>query len=71
MLIDGSATLVQSLMENDLIDEYRLLVQPIIMRNGKRFFKEGMPITRLKLVKSETLNLGVMALTYQPDRKEL
>jgi dihydrofolate reductase len=71
ILIDGSATLVQSLMENDLIDEYRLLVQPIIMRSGKRFFKEGMLITRLKLVKSETLNLGIIALTYQPDRKEL
>lgn len=71
ILIDGSATLVQSLMEADLIDEYRFLVQPIIMGSGKRFFKEGMPTTRLKLVKSKTLDLGVVALTYQPDRQEL
>ncbi|SRR6266540_1705030 len=70
ILIDGSATLVQSLMETDLIDEYRFLIQPIIMGSGKRFFKEGMPITRLKLVTSKTLSLGVVALTYQPDRKE-
>lgn len=71
IIIDGSATLVQSLMENDLIDEYRLLVVPILMMSGRRLFKDGMPITRLRLVKSETLNSGILALTYQPDRKEL
>lgn len=71
ILIDGSATLVHSLMETDLIDEYRLLVVPIIMGSGRRIFKEGVPITILKLVKSETLNSGIIALTYQPDRKEL
>lgn len=70
ILIDGSATLVQSLMETDLIDEYRFLVQPIIMGSGKHFFKDEMHTTRLKLVKSKTLSLGVVALTYQPDRKE-
>lgn len=71
ILVDGSATLVQSLMEADLIDEYRFLVQPIIMGSGRHFFREGMPTTRLKLVKSKTLDLGVVALTYQPDRQEL
>src|SRR2546421_1814309 len=39
--IEGSAILVQSLMETDLIDEYRFLVHPIIMGRGKRFFKDG------------------------------
>jgi dihydrofolate reductase len=71
ILIDGSATLVRSLMETDLIDEYRFLVQPIVMGHGKLFFKEGMPVSRLKLAKSETLHLGVVALTYQPDGTEL
>jgi len=71
ILIDGSATLVQSLVENDLIDEYRFLVHPNIMTSGRRLFKEGMPITRLKIVKNETLSSGIIALTYQPDRKEL
>ena len=70
ILILGSATLVQSLMEIDLIDEYRFLVQPIIMGSGKRFFKDGMGMTRLKLIDSKTLSLGVIVLTYQPDRKE-
>ncbi len=42
MLIVGSATLVKSLMETELIDEYRFLVQPIIIGRGKRFFKDGM-----------------------------
>src|SRR6266568_8982994 len=46
--IEGSATLVQSLMGADLIDEYRLLVHPIIMGSGKRLFKDGMVTTRLK-----------------------
>ncbi len=64
--IEGSAILVQSLMETDLIDEYRFLVHPIIMGRGKRFFKDGMVTTRLKLVSTKTYPLGVMALSYQP-----
>ena len=65
ILIPGSATLVQSLMTTDLIDEYRFLVHPIIMGSGKRFFKEGMPTTKLKLVETQTLDLGVSLLRYQ------
>jgi dihydrofolate reductase len=66
ILMFGSATLVQSLMEADLIDEYRFLVHPTIMGGGKRFFKEGMLATKLKLVKTETLNSGVTLDCYQP-----
>ena len=62
----GSATLVQSLMEADLIDEYRFLVHPTIMGGGKRFFKDGMVATKLKLVKTKTLNSGVILDCYQP-----
>jgi dihydrofolate reductase len=64
--IEGSATLVQSLMKANLVDEYRFLVHPIIIGNGKRFFKDGMNTTGLKLVKTQTLDLGVMLLCYQP-----
>jgi dihydrofolate reductase len=71
ILVDGSATLVQSLMQADLIDEYRFLVQPIVMGSGKRFFKQGMPPTRLKLVESQPIDMGVVALTYQTDRREV
>ena len=67
MLIVGSATLVKSLMETELIDEYRFLVQPIIIGRGKRFFKDGMGMTKLKLVESKTLTLGDMVMTYHPD----
>ena len=66
ILMFGSATLVQSLMEADLIDEYRFLVHPTIMGAGKRFFKDGMLATKLKLVKTETLNSGVTLDCYQP-----
>lgn len=66
ILTFGSATLVQSLMDANLIDEYRLLVHPIIMGNGKRPFKEGTLTTKLKLVKTEPLSLGVISLYYQP-----
>lgn len=68
ILIDGSATLVRSLMATDLIDEYRLLVQPIIMGTGKRLFTEVVPPARLRLVETNPLSSGVMALTYQLDR---
>ena len=66
ILMFGSATLVQSLMEADLIDEYRFLVHPTIMGGGKRFFKDGMLATKLKLVKTETLNSGVTLDCYEP-----
>jgi dihydrofolate reductase len=65
LLIAGSATLVQSLMEADLIDEYRFLVQPVIMGSGKRYFKEGMHTAGLKLVRNEAVGAGVVFLCYQ------
>jgi dihydrofolate reductase len=69
ILIDGSATLVRSLMATDLIDEYRLLVQPMMLGTGKRLFTEEIPSTRLKLVDANPLSLGVVALTYQSDHQ--
>jgi dihydrofolate reductase len=69
IIIDGSARLVHSLMGTDLIDEYRFFVQPILMGKGRRFFTDGMPPTKLRLVESKTLRNGVLALTYQPDNK--
>ena len=68
ILIPGSATLVQSLMETDLIDEYRFLVHPIVMGSGKRAFKDGMVTTKLKLVKTKTFSLGVILFCYQPEK---
>jgi dihydrofolate reductase len=56
-------------MGTDLIDEYRFLVQPFIMGRGRRFFPDGTPPTKLRLVESQTLNFGSLALVYQPANK--
>jgi len=66
IIIDGSARLVQSLMGTDLIDEYRFLVQPFIMGRGRRFFPDGTPPTKLRLVESAQFSFGSLALVYQP-----
>jgi dihydrofolate reductase len=65
----GSATLIQILMQADLIDEYQLFVHPIVVGNGKRLFKDGATNSALKLVGNRTFSGGVILLTYQPDRK--
>jgi dihydrofolate reductase len=61
--------LVQSLMETDLIDEFRFLVHPVIKGSGKRFFKDGSQAA-LKLVEAKAFSSGVVLMVYQPDRKE-
>ena len=66
ILIEGSATLVQSLAQAGLIDEYKFLVHPSLIGSGKRFFKEGTGPTKLKLVESKPISLGVVALSYEP-----
>lgn len=63
--ISGSATLVQSLMQADLIDEYRLMIHPVVVGSGKRLFESGNPKS-LKLVDSKTFGTGVLYLTYRP-----
>jgi dihydrofolate reductase len=65
IVVFGSATLVESLMDADLVDEYRLLVHPIIMGSGKRAFKDGMATRKLTLGETKTLSSGVMSLCYQ------
>jgi len=64
ILIIGSAILVQSLMQSDLIDEYKFLVHPAIIGSGKRFFRDGMVTSKLKLAESKALSSGVVALSY-------
>src|SRR6476469_11079837 len=62
ILIDGSATLVHSLMGTDLIDEHRFLVMPFIMGKGRRFFSDGTQETKLRLVESKRLSFQTLAL---------
>ncbi len=65
--IIGSATLVRSLLRDNLLDELRLFVHPIVVGSGKRLFEDGGPQKKaLKLVDSKTFRTGVVYLTYQP-----
>lgn len=68
ILVAGSATLVRTLIEHDLVDEYHLLVYPVVIGSGKRLFQEGIKAT-LKLVETKSFSSGVVARIYQPDRK--
>ena len=68
IVVHGSAMLVQTLIQHDLVDCYRLLVYPVVLGKGKRLFKEGTTAT-LKLVEAQSFSSGVAALIYEPDRK--
>jgi dihydrofolate reductase len=66
ILIDGGSDLVNLLMRHDLIDEYRLLVHPVVLGKGKRLFQEGSSKRELRLREARALSGGVVALIYQP-----
>jgi dihydrofolate reductase len=68
ILVYGSATLVQTLIQHDLVDRYRLLVYPVVLGKGKRLFSDGTTAT-LKLVETQSFSSGVAALIYEPNRK--
>ena len=66
ILVAGSGQLAQALMENDLVDEYRLMVYPVILGDGKRLFREGKQKPALKLIEFDARrgwhpNLGLSA----------
>jgi dihydrofolate reductase len=65
ILVAGSGTLVQTLMQYGLVDEFHLLVYPLALGSGMRLFQEGSQ-PKLRLVESQTTGSGVMILTYQP-----
>ncbi|MGI8552698.1 MAG: dihydrofolate reductase family protein [Dehalococcoidia bacterium] len=62
ILVGGSGTLVHTLMQHGLVDEYRLLVYPVVLGSGKRLF-EGGSKTPLKLVETKAFSSGVILLT--------
>jgi len=66
--VDGSSVLVHTLAQADLVDEYHLLVFPIVLGSGKRVFPDGF-YTGLKLTETKTYPSGVILLRYQPERK--
>ena len=64
VLVHGSHTLVQSLVQQDLVDEYHLLVYPLVLGEGRRLFAEGAKAT-LELTRSSAMGSGVVLLVYQ------
>ncbi|MET9859949.1 dihydrofolate reductase family protein [Streptomyces smyrnaeus] len=64
--IHGSGVLARSLMAHDLIDEYRLLVYPVVLGKGHRLFPEGAVPTALRLQATDALPSGVTMQTYTP-----
>lgn len=69
ILIYGSGTLVNSLMQQNLIDQYQLLVYPIVLGSGSHLFRDGSKAS-LELVESKAYKSGVNLLVYQPNKKE-
>jgi dihydrofolate reductase len=68
ILVHGSFTLVNALRRHDLVDEYRLMVFPIILGSGRRMFEETEEATILELVGTESLKNGTTVLTYRVAR---
>jgi len=67
IVVLGSGGLVQTLYENDLVDEYALMIHPIVLGSGKKLFRE-VPRKPLKLADSVTTSTGVLMATYVPER---
>jgi dihydrofolate reductase len=65
IVVHGSARLVQTLLEDDLVDELRLMVFPVVLGSGKRLFGETSDKKRLRLADSKTVGDGVGILIYE------
>jgi dihydrofolate reductase len=66
LVVLGSGDLLQSLMRRNLIDEYLLLIHPLVLGSGRRLFPDGTPFAALQLVDSKTTATGVVLSTYRP-----
>lgn len=64
--VTGSGKLAQTLMQQDLVDEYALWVHPLVLGSGKRLFAGGIGPLNMKLIDTQTTDSGIVILTYQP-----
>ena len=69
LLVFGSGNLVQTLIREDLVDEFRLMIHPIVLGSGARLFREGLPRRPLTLVDVKTSTTGLLITTYRPAEK--
>ena len=65
--VHGSGGLAQTLIEANLIDEYRLLIFPVHLGAGKKLFRDGAPAAALRLIDATTTSTGVVIARYEPD----
>jgi dihydrofolate reductase len=66
LVILGSGELVRSLMRHNLVDEYVLLIHPLVLGSGGRLFPDGGPAAALRLVDTKSTPTGVVIATYEP-----
>lgn len=66
ILVAGSRTLVHTLMRQSLIDEYRLMIFPVVLGSGRRLFSETPDKTVLKLADTKTFSSDVVVHIYHP-----
>jgi dihydrofolate reductase len=64
--VNGSAQLVHALVENDLVDEYRAMVHPVVIADGLRMFPSVEDMKLLRLADSISYDSGVVLLIYRP-----
>ena len=65
LFVMGSGELIETLMGRDLIDEYLLVIHPLVLGTGRRMFADGVPPAALRLVDSKTTAKGVVIASYQ------
>jgi dihydrofolate reductase len=70
IVVHGSPSLVQTLVEHDLVDELRLMVFPVLLGSGKRLFGETSDKKRLRLAESKMVGDSIAILTYEPAGEE-
>jgi dihydrofolate reductase len=66
LLVMGSGQLIQSLMRHNLIDEFMLMIHPLVLGTGRHMFVDGSQYAALRLVDSITTTTGVIIATYRP-----
>jgi dihydrofolate reductase len=66
LLVIGSTELVQTLIEHDLVDEFHLMIDPLIVGGGKRIFRDDGALRPLRLVDSKVTTTGAILATYAP-----
>jgi dihydrofolate reductase len=64
LLVMGSTALVRTLLERDLVDELRLMIDPIVAGGGKRIFRDDGKLRALRLLRSETTSTGALLATF-------